>query len=342
MKTTYLIDENIIDEKSRIELDRLEKDSNISELFIFPDFHYSSKDSIPVGTAFSSDKIYPLVSGKDIGCGVAYLKISKNDVIKPFNKHKHYKAFYNAHLHMTDEGLGSGNHFLSLEEDSNNLYIIVHTGTRNRGIAFYQKLYKVLNEYNYINKTDTEFIDRETFKPLEKEYNELLQYSTNRRLQFLDETLTFLQVNRYIKNIVKTEIGDSIHNYIEIKGDIVIHRKGATGLNGTIVMPLSMTRGSLLVTSNYDYALNSCGHGAGRKLSRTETIKYWNNTLKKKDRQRYKEELVEMLNRNGEFDNAYIQEMDFAYKDTTDILKNQPHIRKVTETKPICTIKFNI
>ncbi len=39
---------------------------------------------------------------------------------------------------MTDDGLGGGNHFLSIEEDNEAVYIICHTGTRDRGIALYQ------------------------------------------------------------------------------------------------------------------------------------------------------------------------------------------------------------
>jgi len=79
------------------------------------------------------------------------MKIPKQYVLKTFDKDKHYNAFHNAHLKMTDEGLGGGNHFLSLEEEKDNLYIIVHTGTRNRGIYMYQKHYAMLNGSNSIS-----------------------------------------------------------------------------------------------------------------------------------------------------------------------------------------------
>jgi len=55
------------------------------------------------------------------------MKIPKKNYIKEFDKSKYYKALYREHLLMTDEGLGGGNHFLSIEEDHRNLYIIVHT-----------------------------------------------------------------------------------------------------------------------------------------------------------------------------------------------------------------------
>ena len=69
-----------------------------------------------INVAFSTeDYFYPLITGKDIGCGVMYLKISKSDWLNPFNKDEHYRAFNFAHIKMTDDGLGGGNHFLSLE-----------------------------------------------------------------------------------------------------------------------------------------------------------------------------------------------------------------------------------
>ena len=369
----YLIDKNTIDKKSKIELENLELDNNIKEIYIFPDFHYSSKDSIPVGTLFTSDKLYPKITGKDTGCGVGYLKIAKKEVLKDFDKNKHYKALYNEHLKMTPEGLGTGNHFLSLEEDKDNLYIICHTGTRNRGVAFYHKMTKLVDDYNYENKSTGDYVTIEYFKNHEENllelYNDLLQYSRDRRFNFLIKTLDFLQKNKYVDdreyvrinnyeflkapteklyfnnyhNGMPYEYNDSIHNSFTIKDNKVIHRKGVTSFTNkddTIVMPISMTRGCLFVKLNYEYAYNSCSHGAGRKLSRTETLKHW-HSLKKKDKKNYEKKFEEMTERNGKLNNGYIQELDFAYKDSNDILSYQPHIRKITNTKPIITIKFN-
>ena len=103
-----------------------------------------------------------------------------------------------------------------------------------------------------------------------------------------------------------------------------------------------MTRGSLLVKSTYDGGnLNSCSHGAGRALSRTNTLKYWYASLKKKERNEYKANFKELLNRNGEFSKGYIQEFDFAYKDSSDLMTDQPFLRKITQSTPICTVKFS-
>ena len=59
-----------------------------------------------------------------------------------------------------------------------------------------------------------------------------------------------------------------------------------------------------------------------------------------KDRKAYKERFSEMLDRSGNFPNGYIQELDFAYKDHSEIFEYQSYLKKVTETKPIVTIKY--
>jgi tRNA-splicing ligase RtcB/release factor H-coupled RctB family protein len=87
-------------------------------------------------------------------------------------------------------------------------------------------------------------------------------------------------------------------------------------------------------------ALYSCAHGAGRKLSRFDAMKHWKTVLREKERKAYKLRFSELLGRNGEFPNGYIQELDFAYKESADILKYQPYLRKVTQTTPVVTIKY--
>jgi tRNA-splicing ligase RtcB/release factor H-coupled RctB family protein len=88
-------------------------------------------------------------------------------------------------------------------------------------------------------------------------------------------------------------------------------------------------------------ALYSCSHGAGRKLSRFNAMKYWRTTLKEKQRKAYREQFSELLNRSGEFPSGYIQEFDFAYKDSEDMLAQQPYLKLVTKTSPVATVKYS-
>jgi len=339
----YYINKDEIEDSANEQLEILFNDNNISDIVIFPDIHYASNKSIPVGVSFKSDKIYPLVSGKDTGCGVAFMTIPKSKLIKKFDKDKYYNAFYNAHLNMSDEGLGGGNHFLSLEEDEDNLYIIVHTGTRNLGIHWYQKNLGLLSEFGNDNYFTIDFLNNKYPKWF-SDYEDLLKYSRKRRMEYLNGTLSFLvKNNNIISGNYKTD--DSIHNIIEKVDNCFIHRKGATKIisGSNVVMPLSMTRGCLIVKLNPGYpdeSLSSCSHGAGRKLSRTSSVKYW-KSMKKKERKSYESNFAELLNNNGKFNTNQIQELDFAYKGSDNILELQPFLIKVSETKPICTVKFS-
>ena len=340
-KVNYYTEESLIENNAKESLNIFENDNDIQRISVFPDIHYCSEKSIPVGVAFkTTDFFYPLVTGKDMGCGVAFMRIPKKHYILPFDKQKHYRAFDKESQTMTDEGLGGGNHFLSLEESSKHLYIIVHTGSRNLGIYMYQKNYELIQKNGLLNKLPIELATEE----YKNDYERILKYSHDRRLEFLMKTKNFLVKNKYIDD-TSYFISDSCHNYLEFKKDGVIHRKGSTGLyEEEVVIPLSMSRGSLIVkpdkwSDELEKSLYSCSHGAGRKLSRTDTLKFW-HSLKKSQKEIYKKNFSEVLEKNGEFSSSLIQEFDFAYKTSDDILKTQPHLIKSDETSPIVTVKF--
>lgn len=347
MNLKYYTEINEIEENAADQIAHLTEQEHILDAAIFPDIHFCDEKGIPVGLTFTTkDVIYPLITGKDMGCGVGYLKIPNQWILKPFNKAEHYNAFNKEHFKMTDEGLGGGNHFLSLEKDKDNLYVIVHTGTRNRGIYMYQKNLSLLQEFGSTNYFTVDFI-KKNYPNWFNEYHEVLMYGVKRREDFLEGTLGFLIRNKYVKELDFHQLhsNDSIHNHIVEENGLYVHRKGSTELNNnTVVIPLSMTRGSLFVKQNPyradDSNLNSCSHGAGRKLSRTKTMKYWHSSLKEKQRREYKEQFSELLDRSGEFPKGYLQEFDFAYKNSDRLLIDQPFLQKVTQTTPICTVKF--
>lgn len=344
----------------------------VNRICAFTDIHYCQEKALPVGVAFETgDYAYLSITGKDIGCGVLFLKISKTSWLKPFDKQQHYAALSFAHSRMTDEGLGGGNHFLSIEEDDESVYIICHTGTRNRGIALYQSGVELTRQFALETGEDAGYVHRDFLNPhFLKEYERVLLSGYERRKNFVFKTMIFLQQAGYIrceKRLIpkaylnsdyKTfpETGelygtpyfleDSMHNHIRFERDRILHRKGSTEVNlGKIaVIPLSMSRGSLLVTASdkqlLSEALFSCAHGAGRKLSRYDAMKYWRTVLKEKQRREYRQQFSELLDRSGNFPAGYIQEFDFAYKDSGDILLHHPYLKKIAQTKPIVTIKF--
>lgn len=368
----FYCDPDSIEQNAMDQLQQYAKRDHITEIRAFTDIHYCSEKALPVGVAFTAtDHVYPLITGKDIGCGVMYLRIGKEYLIKPFNKDEHYRAFDFAQQKMTDDGLGGGNHFLSIEEDDNALYIICHTGTRDRGIALYQHCLQLTRDFSKEYGSEVEFIHKDALQPeFISYYNATLNFGYERRKNFCLKTLLFLQNANYVvaeKSAIRKdylamnykdlpeegkmhgtpyELEDSIHNHIRFGDGEIMHRKGSTelGRSGTVVIPLSMSRGSLLVQAvskdAASPALQSCAHGAGRRLSRFDAMKYWKTVLKEKQRKMYREQFSELLNRSGDFPPGYIQEFDFAYKDATDILRYQPYLKKVTHTRPVATVKF--
>ncbi len=368
----YFCNETEIEDNAKSQLERYSNLPHLTNLVAFTDIHYCAEKAIPVGVAFSTkDFFYPLVTGKDVGCGVMFLKIPRSQWLKPFNKNTHYNAFERAHKEMTDDGLGGGNHFLSIEEDKENIYIICHTGSRNLGIELFQHNYDLTRKYSLEYGSDVEFVDLSFLdEAYYKKYENVLKHAIDRRKQFVVKTLMFLQQANYIKcnkiempaNFMRMnvdnlpsegklfgtsyKIEDSIHNHIRFTENGIIHRKGSTELTigSTAVIPLSMSRGSLFVSVNEwlepETALFSCSHGAGRKLSRFDSMKYWRTVLKEKERKIYRENFSELLNKSGDFPSGYIQEFDYAYKDSKDILNYQPHIYEITHTTPIVTVKY--
>jgi len=368
----FYCDPNRIEHNALTQLQQYAEKPHITRLCAFTDIHYCTEKALPVGVAFeTTDYCYPLVTGKDIGCGVMYLRIGKEDWLKPFDKNEHYKALVAAHHKMTDDGLGGGNHFLSLEEDASSVYIICHTGTRDRGIALYQQCIEMTRSFSQHYDQRVDFVHRQWIgESFWQTYQDLLRFGHQRRKAFCIKTLLFLQQARYIAtkgsrvetgylkrhyndadlhgsfNGVEYMIEDSVHNHIRMEADRILHRKGSTELASgkTAVIPLSMSRGSLLVKprsgSLLQEALFSCAHGAGRRLSRFGAMKYWKTVLKERERKAYRQRFSEMLDRSGEFPSGYVQEFDFAYKASDDILRYQPYLEKVTETTPIVTVKF--
>ncbi|RYY97193.1 MAG: hypothetical protein EOO11_11580 [Chitinophagaceae bacterium] len=338
-----------------------------------PSFLVKTKNMSSIGYYCDPQQIEPQAHAElqryaQHGCGVMYLRIGREHWRRPFHKAEHYAAWQRAHNAMTDDGLGGGNHFLALEEDDEAVYVICHTGTRNRGIALYQRCVEMCREAAASESGPAGSL------PLERiddaflaYYEETLRFGYARRKAFCLQTMAFLQGAHYVAATgpVAKQYGqslfaghdeegtlhgtpyrleDSVHNHLRFSGDAVIHRKGSTELapGRTAVLPLSMSRGSLLVKAGpgAEGALWSCAHGAGRKLSRFAAQKHWRTVLKEKERRAYRAQFPELLGRGGEFPKGTVQELDYAYKPDDDIFRYQPYLRLVTRTRPVATIKY--
>lgn len=266
-----------------------------SKIRVMPDVHPGNIG--PVGLTMTvGDKIMPGLVGADTGCGISYMKIQKTHIeFKKLDKvireriptgrciredpHRFSADFDFKELicrkHISEEKallslgtLGSGNHFIELDTDSNdNQYLFVHTGSRILG--------KMVFDY-YMNKASEELKMQNIYVPYELTYLEgqlMADY-----IHDISQVQGYAMLNREIilSEIAKAmkfkEIGsgESIHNYVD---ENMILRKGAVSAQKEedVIIPINMRDGIILGTGKGNSEWNfSAPHGAGRLLSRTE------------------------------------------------------------------------
>ncbi|MBO5215362.1 MAG: RtcB family protein [Clostridia bacterium] len=294
---------------------------------VMPDVHYGT--GCVVGfTSTLGDKIIPNVLGVDLGCGMLTVEMGKVDFslqsLDEFIKAKiPYGSNYRKEvlaqslikkLHCYDElrdmdrllgslgTLGGGNHFIEVDEDSeNNKYLIIHSGSRNLGLQvakIYQKLavrvckecaqserQKVIDTLNAQNRPEAipEAIDAVSAKyayrtkivaelcyldgrEMENYLDDLKicqEFASLSRKKMADEILKFLKANKYASF-------ETVHNFIDNDGVI---RKGAIPAhkNQRVLIPMNMRDGCIIAVGkgNADWN-NSAPHGAGRLCKRSE------------------------------------------------------------------------
>ena len=187
--------------------------------------------------------------------------------------------------------LGGGNHFIEFQKDQDGrLWVMIHSGSRHVGkevADFYIRLARQVNQdmgagvprdLSYLPTTTDEgaaYLSDMTWS---------LNYAYESRLRMMDRALSALgQVMVHFGLKLRYEPNDLInihHNYAALEEHfgrkVWVHRKGATqatlGLTG--IIPGSMGSKSYIVEGkgNAD-SFQSCSHGAGRRLSRSEAFR---------------------------------------------------------------------
>lgn len=301
-----------------------------SKIRIMPDAHAGI--GCTIGTTMTlTDKATPNLVGVDIGCGMIVAVLGKilvdpmkleelivNEIPSGMNVRE-------THVLETEDGLalvdalrcpcgrreynalsvgtlGGGNHFIELDEDDEgNVYLVIHSGSRNLGkkvCDYYQHL-AVRERYFAGQGVVAELISRLKAEGRAKDINDELkklpmQRGTRDPLAYLDGNSfddyihdmelcqRFAELNRRTMVRVITEglklepkaVWQTIHNYIDI--DHMILRKGAISAQKgeRVIIPMNMRDGSLICVGKGNPDWNySAPHGAGRLLSRSEAFK---------------------------------------------------------------------
>jgi RNA-splicing ligase RtcB len=305
-------------------------------------------------TSTIGNKIIPNLVGVDIGCGVEAINIGKIgnidfedfdkyirkeiplgfNIRKSTNYYPHFSFQYEKDLKdiselinesysklvLTTGSLGSGNHFIELCKDLNkNIWIVVHTGSRNPGLKvaqYYQKLAKkYCNDNNISVSSGLEYLEDELMYEYISAVNIMQTFASENRRVILEN------IKKYFDNVNEIEHITSVHNYI---GNDNIIRKGAISAykGQKLIIPINMKEGSIIgMGKGNDEWNNSAPHGAGRRLSRTKAKEVISLDKFKKDMSGIWSSCIDK-SRLDEAPNAYkpIKEMLNGITDSVEIL----------------------
>jgi RNA-splicing ligase RtcB len=278
---------------------------------VMPDVHPGK--SCTVGTTMTIGScVVPSTVGVDIGCGMETVKLKEKRLNLPEldsfirkniphgrdvreRQHRSHgridlselrcigKLKNTRRLEHSLGTLGGGNHFIEVDKDDDeNLYLVIHTGSRNLGLQvarFYQdRAYKAAGGRNQ--------------KEIPYELASLTGEELEDYLHDMEVMQRFATLNR---QIIKEVILDglklkedgcfsTVHNYIDL--DAMILRKGAVSArkNETLLIPINMRDGSLICTGKGNSDWNqSAPHGAGRLMSRKEAANSFTVSAFKKE-----------------------------------------------------------
>lgn len=371
-----------------------------SSVAIMPDTHAGA--GCTIGTTMTlKDRVVPDIVGVDIGCGMLTIELGKIDIdMSKFDETVHNKVPSGRDIHsfipVDSYGnefvdiselrcfskignidrvrhsmgtLGSGNHFIELDRNSDNeTFLVIHTGSRNLGVQvaeYYQKVAEKLHaggKYR-LNDKKKEIIEVYKRNGREKEIQQALnELAMNYKSTSTTDDLYYLygeEFDNYIhdmkicqkfasenrkfiaNSIISTMFNsklenynwfETIHNYIDMENMIL--RKGAVSAQKgeMLLIPINMKEGSLICEGLGNREWNySAPHGAGRLMSRSEARK----NLNMDDYQK---------SMNGIYstcvNESTIDESPMAYKPIEVILEDiKDTVRIVDIIKPIYNFK---
>jgi RNA-splicing ligase RtcB len=385
---------NSLDDSSKEQIEKLCNQSFTegSTIRLMPDVHAGA--GCTIGTTMTiKDKIVPNLVGVDIGCGMETLIIpvlaSKDfdpvrldDIIHSSipsgmnirdDMHQYAdKALLNQircpainpdRAKKSIGTLGGGNHFIEVNrDDENNLYIVVHSGSRHLGkevAEYYQEeAWKQRNKNTkvdiakYIAKLKAEGLEKEIQSKIEQIK---LQIATDipQELAYLsdelfDDYINDMKITQYFASLNRKAMMDiivkglgidgkfeqfsTIHNYIDI--DTMIMRKGAVSAKKgeKLIVPMNMRDGSIICEGlgNPDWNYSS-PHGAGRIMSRRKALE----VLKIEDYEKAMEGIY-----STSVNKTTIDESPMAYKKIDDIIAAiYPTVNVLKIIKPIYNYK---
>ena len=335
MKDLKIFTTNIEDEaKKQIDLLLEQEAFKNCKIRIMPDVHAGAGCVIGF-TGNLGDKVIPNIVGVDIGCGMLCVELGNVDldlerldeIIRQYipsgrNVHEFVPMpFFIGHLKCFKElkeiewlnnslgTLGGGNHFIEIDEDEdNNKYLVIHTGSRNLGkqvAEIYQnkaieycsykkemqeEKEKIIKEYKeqgnqkeiqnalseinkkYGGKTklpkDLCYLEGQLREDYLHDMKICQEFSVFNRMAIAKTILCHLWKRMEVDSR-NWDSFETIHNYISFEDNIV--RKGAISAKKgeRVLIPMNMRDGCIIgIGKGNDDWNQSAPHGAGRIMSR--------------------------------------------------------------------------
>ena len=351
-------------------------------LAIMPDVHAGM--GMPIGGVLACDgAVIPNAVGVDIGCGMCAVKtnwkmedlpahVIRKEIMKgirariPLGMDHHTEAQdakflpqghdidkmeivkRRQHSILHEVGtLGGGNHFIELQKDEEgNLWIMIHSGSRNLGKQvgdYYNKIAVSLNEkwHSVVSpEIRLPFLPHGTreFGAYWNEMKYCIDFALCNRKLMMERIQEVIADS--LKGIEFEPMINIAHNYAAIEHhfgkDVIVHRKGATlAREGVIgIIPGSQGTASYIVEGlgNPD-SFCSCSHGAGRVLSRKAAIKTLDMNAEVRNLEA--KGIIHAIRCQDD-----MQEASGAYKDIDTVIANESDLVKLkTKLLPIAVIK---
>lgn len=268
-----------------------------AKIRIMPDVHTGK--GCTIGTTMTvGEYVVPNLVGVDIGCGMDVVRLKEKRVNLPAldafiskniphgrdvreKPHRNSGRIDVSELECCGKidtrraaesvgTLGGGNHFIEVDRDEeDNLYLVIHTGSRNLGLQvaeYYQKL--AYESVGGRGQTEIPFelayltgADRDRYL---HDMAIMQRYAALNRQTIRDCILDGLKLH-------EAEFFTTVHNYIDLEHGIL--RKGSVSARAgeRLLIPLNMRDGALICVGlgNDDWN-QSAPHGAGRLFSRTQ------------------------------------------------------------------------
>ena len=242
--------------------------------------------------------------------------------------------------------LGGGNHFIELCLDTEDaVWILLHSGSRHIGKSLAERhinLAKGLLRQSLISLPDPNlaYLTKGT-KEFEAYWHDLKwaqEYAYQNRRLMLDLVTKAVQEGLGRQERIKSELlVNCHHNYVALEHhfgeDVFVTRKGAVraqqGDYG--IIPGSMgTRSFIVKGKGNPESFNSCSHGAGRRMSRTEAKRKFTT-----------EDLcAQTAGVECRKDLGVVDEIPHAYKDIAAVMNHQSDlVEVVAEIKQVLCVK---